>query len=128
MSNQSRPEEIDIVEHRILPPLSHFLRGRFSFLLISLLFFFLLHTFLSGHRLTVYFVPTLLLVTLVTNIYLFGDNRTASFVASVLGIVTLVLRWGMSVSESHALVLIGEGVGALFFAFIAGLILVAVLR
>lgn len=128
MRKQPEPEEIDMVEHRLLPSFSRFLRGRFSFLLISLLFFFLLHTFLAGHHLARYFVPTLLLVTLVTNIYLFGDNRMASLVASVLGLVTLVLRWAMSVSESHMLLLIGEGAGALFFAFIAMLILAAVLQ
>ena len=128
MRKPLRREEIDSVEHRLLPSSSHFLRGRFSFLLISLLFFFLVHTFLAGHHLARYFLPTLLFVTLLTNIYLFGDNRMASLVASVLGVTTLILRWATSESESQVLLLIGEGTGALFFAFISVLILVAVLR
>src|SRR5262245_29287625 len=99
---------------QLLPLSVGFLRGRFSFLLISLLFFFLLHTFLAGHHLEPYFVPTLLFVTLVTNIYLFGDNRMASFVASVLGLTALILRWLTFVSENQMLLLIGEGAGALF--------------
>jgi len=128
MRKQLDQEEIGMDEQRFLPSASRFLKGRFSFLLISLLFFFLLHTFLAGHHLARYFLPTLLLVTLITNIHLFGDNRMASLVASVLGLATLVLRWTTLVSENQVLLLIGEGTGALFFVFIALTILAAVLR
>jgi voltage-gated potassium channel len=128
MKKQSGQEKTDLVENQLLLSPVGFLRGRFSSLLVALFLFFLLHTFLAGHPLTGYFLPALLLVTLVSNIRAFGDNRMVSLVASVLGLATLTLRWAMYVSDSHLLQIIGEGVGALFFAFIAVVILAAVLQ
>ncbi|HJY83367.1 MAG TPA: ion channel [Candidatus Binatia bacterium] len=128
MRKQSEREKTELMENQLLPSPVGFLRGRFSALLIALFLFFLLHTFLADHPLTHYFVPVLLLVTLVTSIFAFSDDRRISLVASLLGLAALALRWVLSVSDSHWLRLIGEGTGALFFAFIAVIILAAVLR
>src|SRR5262245_57345547 len=114
--------------NRLLPSSVGFLRGRFSSLLVALFLFFLLHTFLAGHPLTPYFLPVLLLVTLITSISAFSDDKRIILVASVLGLATLAFRWAMSVSDSHWLRIIGEGTGALFFAFITVIILASVLR
>jgi Ion channel len=105
-----------------------FFRGRFSALLIALLLLFLLHVFLADHPLTHYALPVFLLVILLANIHALGDDRRVSLIASMLGLAALALRWAMYVSESQALLLIGEGVGALFFAFTAVAILALVLR
>jgi hypothetical protein len=114
--------------NQLLPSPIGFLRGRFSSLLTSLFLFFLLHAFLADHPLTRYFVPALLLVTLVTSVSAFSDDRRISLVAGVLGLATFALRWATYVSESHLLWLISEGIGALFFAFVAVIILASVLR
>lgn len=114
--------------NRRLPSAASFLRGRFSFLLISLLIFFLLHTFLAGRPLTEYFLPALLIATLVTNVFAFSGNRRIVLVASVFALTALALRWITYLNENHVLLLIGDSIGGLFFAFIAVLIFAAVLR
>jgi hypothetical protein len=113
---------------RILASPVGFLRGRFSSLLVALVLLFLLYTFLATHPLTRHSLPVFLIVILLANIYAFGDNRRVSLAASVLGLAALALRGAIYISDNHVLLLIGEGVGALFFAFIAVTVLAAVLR
>jgi len=118
-----------MTHNRQFPSDVSFLRGRFSFLLISLFFFFLLHSFLAGHPLTPYFLPALLLATLVANVIAFSGKTSIILVASVLALTSLALRWITYFNENHLLLLlIGDGIGGLFFAFIAVNILTAVLR
>ena len=97
-------------------------------LLIALLLLFLLHVFLADHPLTHYALPVFLLVILLANVHALGDNKKVSLIASMLGLAALAFRWMMYGSNSQALLLIGEGVGALFFAFTAVTILAIVLR
>ena len=118
----------DMSNNRLLPSPVSFIKGRFSLLLIALFLLFLLHTFFVGHPLTLYSLSVLLLVILLATIHALGDNRMVSLTASVLGLAALTLRWVTHVSESHVLLLISEGVGAVFFAFIAVTILALVLR
>jgi hypothetical protein len=106
----------------------HFLRGRFSALLIALLLLFLLHVFLADHPLARYTLPVFMILILLANIQALGDDRKVFLIASMLGFTALTLRWAMSVSDSQVLLIIGEGVGALFFAFTAVTILALVLR
>jgi len=114
--------------NRLLPSPVGFLRSRFSFLLISLLSLFLLQTFLVGHPLSRYFLPGFLLVIVFASLSAFSDNRKISLMTGVFGFVILALRYGTYVSESSFLLLMSDSSGALFFAFIAVLILAAVLR
>ena len=118
----------DMQNEQLLPLSVGFLTGRFSSLLVALFLLFLLHTVLPDHSLTHYSLPAFLLVTLLTSIYAFGGHRRVSLVAGVLGFAAVVLRWATYVSEEHVLLLISDGVGALFFAFTSVVILVAVLR
>jgi hypothetical protein len=114
--------------NRLLPPPFGFLKGRFFFLLIALVLLFLLHSLLADHPLTPYFLPAFLFVTLLWSIYALSDNRMVSLVAGVLGLAVLALRWATYISESHSLLLIGESIGVLFFAFIAVTALASVLH
>jgi hypothetical protein len=114
--------------NRLLLSSVSFIRGRFSSLLIALFLLFLLHTFFAGHLLTLYSLSVLLLVILLATLHALGDNRMVSLTASMLGLVALSLRWATHVSDSQVLLLISEGVGALFFAFTAVTILALVLR
>jgi hypothetical protein len=118
----------DMSDNRLLLSPVGFIRSRFSSLLIALFLLFLLHTFLAGHPLTLYALSGLMMVILLATLHALGDNRMVSLAASVLGLTALALRWATHVSDSQVLLLTSEGVGALFFAFTAVVILALILR
>jgi hypothetical protein len=114
--------------HRLFPSPVRFLSGRFSVLLIAFFLLFLLEIFFANHPLMRYFIPLLLIVMLLASISAFRDYRMISSIAAVLGLIAVALRWVTYVNQSYVLGLLGGSIGALFFAFIAVLILAAVLQ
>lgn len=127
-AKMAAPPGHDMSNTQLLLSPARFLSGRFSALLIAFFLLFLLEIFFADHPLMRYVIPAFLLVTLLASISAFSDHKIVSSIATVLGLTAVVLRWGTYVSDNYALLLISGSIGVLFFAFIAVLILAAVLR
>lgn len=118
----------DMSNTQLLLSPARFLSGRFSALLIAFFLLFLLEIFFADHPLMYYIIPVFLIVTLLASISAFSDQKRVSSIAIVLGVAAVALRWATYISDSYTLLLFSGSIGALFFAFIAVLILAAVLR
>ncbi len=105
------------------------LRGRFSFLLFSLIFLLVIHPFFLGHPAGNLLLNLLLSIILVTGLYTIAEKKYTLKIALILVGLTLASRWfGYVYHQNELLIGLGYFFGMAFFVMIAVLILAHIAR
>ena len=105
------------------------LRGRFSFLLSSLLFFLVIYPFFMEHSLGSLLLDLLLSIILVSGMYTIAEEKSTLYVALPLVGLTLASRWLGHFDEQYELLLgFGYFFGMTFFLWTTVLTLVYIAR
>jgi len=105
------------------------LRGRFSFLLFSLLFLLIIHPFFMEHPLGSLLLNLLLSIILISGMYTIAEKKFTLHLALILVILTLASRWLGYVYEQNELLLgLGYFFAMAFFVVTTVLILVHIAR
>jgi hypothetical protein len=105
-----------------------FTRNPLLFLLIALFALLLLYPFFAGSVMAHALWDICSSAVLLLGIYAISHLRRHVVIAAVLGIIVLGTRWSGYVIDDERLLLVNYGLGVIFFAFTACLLLADVLR
>jgi hypothetical protein len=121
--------EADMMEQAEMRHKGHlaFIRSPLSSLLIALLALLLLYPFFAGSVMARALWELCLAAILLLGIYTISRVTRHVVIAAVLGIVVLGTRWSGYVIDHERLLLVNDGLAAIFFAFTACLLLADVL-
>jgi len=103
----------------ILNPLG----GRFLFLLISILLYFVVRPFLEGYIRIGILLDIFFSFILFSGVYAASQKKYLLIIAMLIGLAAFVTLWSQELFKSPSLILLGNGLMIVFFAYIMVIIL-----
>ncbi len=103
-------------------------RGRFVFLLVAILIFFVVNPFLEDYDRLNFFLDLFLSVILLSAIYTLGGSRKHPVIATLLAVPLLADLWLNRILRFPYLNYLGDFCGILFFAFLTGVMVMHIFR
>ena len=97
--------------------------GRFLFLLISIILWFVLRPFLGGFAPMSFFVDLSITLILLSGVFALLQNRGVFIFGLIFALFTLVIRWMHHLMNISSLEIINNVLSILFMGFIVGIIL-----
>ena len=102
--------------------------GRFLFLLISIILWFVLRPFLEGFTQVSVLVDLFLTLILLSGVFALIQNRGVFIFGLIFVLLTLVIRWMLHLMNISSLDMVNQILSILFMGFIVGIILFYLFR